>query len=178
MTRIARGLAAVVLLFAGLTVVWSGSAAAQPPPGPAQTLEGFYNYVEEGLPPVTWRLSPTCIPLYCYLHVTSTTNEQVTFAQRNLNFAETAQPLDGRWNMFHPSFAGMQCADGTAAPTQNTFIFDPVTLAGTHTITYNAVCGLQPNMIKKPFNLSWQGPLPSPVTDYPLYCTSLQWCPN
>jgi hypothetical protein len=65
---------------------------------------------------------------------------------------------------------GFLCPDGSTAPTLNTYAFDDATLTGTHTSTHDAVCGVPPSMIKTPFTLSYEHPLPIPVERYPLVC--------
>jgi hypothetical protein len=43
-------------------------------------------------------------------------------------------------------------------------------MTGTRNIAHNDVCGLQPGIITIPFTMTYQGPLPFPVEQYPLYC--------
>jgi hypothetical protein len=43
-------------------------------------------------------------------------------------------------------------------------------MTGTRNIAHTDVCGLQPGIITVPFTMSYQGPLPMPVEQYPLYC--------
>ena len=172
MTRIARGLAAVVLL-TGMATAWASPASAQPLP-PVQPLEGFYSYVEEGLPDITWRFIPTCVPTYCSLHVTSSTVQQVTFEERASNYGGVAALQGGLWNLYFPTSQGIKCADGSTAPTEDTWWINPYLLTGTHTKTWKAACGLQPDMVKKPFPPVFKSPLPTPIDRFPLHCQALQ----
>ncbi len=65
---------------------------------------------------------------------------------------------------------GIQCPDGSWAPTTETIKFDDITMTGTRTIFHNAVCGLPPGKVDQPFTLSFKEPLPIPVDQYPLIC--------
>jgi hypothetical protein len=64
----------------------------------------------------------------------------------------------------------MQCPDGNWVPTVETIKFDDRTMAGTRSIAHNDVCGLPPGIVSIPFTMSYTGPLPNPVEQYPLYC--------
>ena len=80
-------------------------------------------------------------------------------------------PADGgQWALTTNKADGFQCADGSTAPTVDTYKFDDVTLTGTHTSLHNAVCGAAPGMTKTPFTLAFAKPLPIPVDRYPLVC--------
>jgi hypothetical protein len=139
-------------------------------------MQGNYQYVEDGMPTSSWSVRPTCIPLYCTLHVTSSTPEQITFEERFQNFGGVANQTGGLWNLYLPMPNGIQCPDGTVAATEDTWWFNPILLTGTHTKTWRRTCGLEPDMVKKPFTLTFTGPLSAPVDQYPLYCTTLQYC--
>jgi hypothetical protein len=177
-----RGLAAA-LLFA-VTSLWAATGlwatglwAASP--ASADPTAGFFAYQEEGLPPVTWSLSPTCLPpSFCYLHVTSSTAAQNTVAERAQNFGAIAQLSQGTWTLVVNKPVAIECGDGTTAATTDTYRFDQAQTGGTHTISHKGVCGLPPATITKPFGLRFEAPPPYPIDNYPLYCTDIRfWCP-
>jgi hypothetical protein len=74
------------------------------------------------------------------------------------------------WSLTTNKTDGFQCADGSTAPTVDTYTFDDVTLTGMHTSLHTAVCGAAPGMTKTPFTLTFEKPLPIPVDRYPLVC--------
>jgi hypothetical protein len=76
----------------------------------------------------------------------------------------------GQWQFSSPKKEGMQCPDGSWAPTVETIKFDDLTMSGTRNIAHNDVCGLPPAIIRIPFTLSYKEPLQMPVDQYPLYC--------
>jgi hypothetical protein len=149
--RIARVLATPVF-FVGLAL---GTA---PPGAAAEPMQGVYTYAQAGMPPLTWTIVPTCVRAGCVLHVTSP------------EYAGDARPVSDLWTLVTTSLNGLKCPDGTAAPTMDTYTFDDATLAGTHTFTHDAVCGLQPDMTKEPFTLAFQSPLAMPVQLDPFSC--------
>ena len=163
--RIIRGLAtAVVLTCAALGL--AGPAQAD------QVMEGAYNYTPQEGQSGTWEIWPSCVPVVgdlreplnlpvaCRLHVSG--SEGVPGGD--------AIPVGGAWGFTTPKKEGMQCPDGSWAPTVETVRFDDLTMTGTRTITHADVCGLQPGLVRIPFTLSYKGPLPIPVERYPLYC--------
>jgi hypothetical protein len=66
----------------------------------------------------------------------------------------------------------MTCPDGSKAPIQETYEFDDVTMTGTRSVINNSVCNGQvgAKIVKIPFTLAFDKPLPIPVEQYPLYC--------
>ena len=76
----------------------------------------------------------------------------------------------GQWSFSSPQKEGMQCPDGSWAPTVETFKFDDVTIDGeSHRLPRRR---LRPaaGPVVSPFTLSFKEPLPIPVEQYPLYC--------
>jgi hypothetical protein len=103
---------------------------------------------------------PLNLPVACRLHMSPSTG--LTGGDAILT--------GGLWQFSTPKKEGMRCPDGSWAPTVETFKFDDLTLTGTRNIAHNDVCGLQPGIISIPFTISYKGPLPNPVEQYPLYC--------
>ena len=106
----------------------------------------------------------------CKLKVVSATPGKYTFELNNLNWGGDARLTGGMWTLTTNKADGFQCADGSTAPTVDTYKFDDVTLTGTHTSLHNAVCGVPAGMTKSPFTLAFAKPLPIPVERYPLVC--------
>jgi hypothetical protein len=158
-----RGLAAVALL-AGASVGAAVPAQAQTP-----VMQGVYNYVGEGQTG-TWDIYPTCVPvvgdlrepLYlpvgCVLHVSPSSG--LTGGDARL--------VGGLWTLTTPKKKGMQCADGSWAPTVEVVKFSET--SGTRSISHTGSCGMAPGIINTPFTLSFNRPLPIPVDQYPLIC--------
>lgn len=158
-----RGAAAVAVL-AGASVGSAVPAAADTP-----VMQGDYNYVSEGQTG-TWTIYPICVPtvgdlrepLYlpvaCTLHVGPSTGLS----------GGDARQVGGLWTFTTTKREGMQCPDGSWAPTVEDVSFNET--SGTRRITHTGACGLQPGIIDVPFTLSFKGPLPIPVDRYPLIC--------
>jgi hypothetical protein len=175
MRTIARALAVAVLL--------AGSALGSATPASAdQVIEGYYTYNAPGKPSATWAIWPICVnvvgdlrePLYlpvaCTLNIASSTTDSTTHALSVQNFGGAARLTGFKWTFTTTKSEGMQCPDGSTAPTVETYAFDDATLTGTHTISHNAVCGLRPGLTKEPFTLTFDRPLPIPAERYPLQC--------
>ena len=137
-----------------------------------QVIEGVYNYTPQDGDSGSWEIWPSCVPVVgdlreplnlpvaCRLHMSPSTG--LTGGDAILT--------GGLWQFSTPKKEGMRCPDGSWAPTVETFKFDDLTLTGTRNIAHNDVCGLQPGIISIPFTISYKGPLPNPVEQYPLYC--------
>ena len=167
----------------GIAVVMAAAALGTASPSSAdQVMEGIYTFNTEGSPPAEWTIYPLCtptvgdlrvpleLPVACKLKVVSATPGKYTFELNNLNWGGDAKLTDGQWALTTNKADGFQCADGSTAPTVDTYKFDDVTLTGTHTSLNTAVCGAAPGMTKKPFTLTFARPLPIPVDRYPLVC--------
>jgi hypothetical protein len=184
---VARGLA--IAAATALMAVGSASPATALGPPP----DGLYSFSEAGAPAGTWKISALCdapsrqraIPDFtdpviwadlCALNVVSTTPRAISTAEKSANFNGRARLTSDLWTFQVPKSAGVSCPDGSTAPSTDTYAFDDVSLAGTHTSVHGAVCGLQPAMTKTPFTLAFQGPLPVPVERYPLDCNEIGQC--
>jgi hypothetical protein len=160
-----RGLAAAAILGCGALGV-AGPAHAD------QVIQGVYNYTPQEGDSGTWDVYPSCVPVVgdlrvaldlpvaCRLHISPSAG--LTGGDAILT--------GGQWQFSSPKKEGMQCPDGSWAPTVETIKFDDLTMSGTRNIAHNDVCGLPPAIIRIPFTLSYKEPLPMPVDQYPLYC--------
>jgi hypothetical protein len=182
-----RGLiAAAVLAFAAMGSA-SPAKALGPPP------DGLYTFTEAGVPATTWKISALCnapsrqraIPDFtdpviaadlCALNVASFTPRVISRSEKMANYVSRAVLTSDLWTFQIGKNNGVSCPDGTTAPSMDTYAFDDVSLAGTHTSIHGDVCGLQPAMTKTPFTLAFQGPLPIPVDRYPLDCNEIGQC--
>lgn len=167
----------------GIAVAVVGAAVATAGPSSAdQVMEGIYTFNTEGMPPAEWTIYPICVPtvgdlreplelpVACTLKVVSATNNKSSFDLNNLNWGGDARLTGGQWALTTRKEEGLQCPDGSLAPTVDTYKFDDMTLTGTHTSLNNAVCGVPAGMKKTPFTLTFNRPLPIPVDRYPLVC--------
>ncbi|MGV0745836.1 hypothetical protein [Mycolicibacterium sp. XJ870] len=162
----AAATALVFPLAIGLNLGLAGPAQAEP------VMNGVYNYVQEGVVGETWSIYPSCVPtvgdlreplelaVACRLHVETTRG----------SVGGDARLADGRWTYSTSVLDGIQCSDGSWAPTTETYKFDDVTLTGTRSVANNADCGLAPAIHTFPFTLTYNRPLPIPVEVYPLDC--------
>ena len=137
-----------------------------------QVMQGVYNYVPQNGNPGTWTIFPSCVPVVgdlrvnlelpvgCRLHVSG--SEGITGGDAYLT--------NGVWAINTNNKEGMQCPDGSSAPTTETIKFDDTTMSGTRTVFHTDGCGLPPGKMDFPFTLSFKEPLPLPVEQYPLYC--------
>ena len=163
--RIIRGLAAAAILAYGALGV-AGPAHAD------QVIQGVYNYTPQQGDSGTYEIWPSCVPVVgdlreplnlpvaCRLHMSPSAG--LTGGDAILT--------GGVWEWTTTKADGMQCPDGSSAPTRETLKFDDLTMTGTRSIAHNDVCGLQPGIITIAFTMSYKGPLPIPVEQYPLYC--------
>lgn len=182
-----RGLTAAAVMALVALGTASPAKALGPPP------DGMYSFSEAGGPASTWKIYALCdapsrqraIPDFtdpviaadlCALNVVSTTARLVTRQEKQANYSGRARLTSDLWTFQVPKADGVNCPDGTTAASTETYAFDDVSLAGTHTSMHGDVCGLQPAMTKKPFTLAFQGPLPNPVERYPLDCNEIGQC--
>lgn len=184
---ISRGLAAAAVL-ALVALETAGPAKALGPP-----TDGIYTFNEAGVAASTWKIAALCDPIsrqraipdftdpviaadLCALNVVSTTARKITPAETLANYSGRARLTSDLWTFQVSKATGVSCPDGTTAPSSDTYAFDDVTLAGTHTSMHGAVCGLEPAMTKTPFSLAFSSPLPVPVERYPLDCDPIGSC--
>jgi hypothetical protein len=184
---ISRGLT-LAAVFAVVTVGSASPAAALGPPP-----DGMYSFTEPGVPAATWKISALCdavsrqraIPDFsdpviaadlCALNVVSTTPRVISRQEKLVNYNSRARLTSDLWTFQVARPDGVSCPDGSTAATTETYAFDDVTLAGTHTSIHGPVCGMPPAMAKTPFTLAFQRPLPVPVDRYPLDCNEIGQC--
>lgn len=186
---IARGLtAAAVMALVAVGIETAGPAEALGPPQ-----DGMYTFSEAGAPAGSWKITALCdapsrqraIPDFtdpvvwadlCALNVVSTTPRVISQQEKLANYSGRARLTSDLWSFQVSHRDGVACPDGTTAPSMETYAFDDVSLAGTHTSIHGDVCGLQPAMTKTPFTLAFQGPLPKPAERYPLDCNEIGQC--
>jgi hypothetical protein len=137
-----------------------------------QLVQGVYTYTPQQGPGGEFQIWPSCVPVVgdlreplnlpvaCRLHM---------IAPAGLPSGD-ARLTGGVWEWTMLNTRGMQCPDGSWALTNEVMKFDDLTMTGTRNITHTEVCGLQPGIITIPFTMSYKGPLPIPVEQYPLYC--------
>lgn len=168
---------------AGSVVVMVGAALGTASPSSAeQVMEGVYTFNTPGMPPAEWTIFPICVPtvgdlreplelpVACTLKVVSATSNKSSFDLNNLNWGGDARLSGGQWALTTRKEQGLECPDGSTAPTTDTYKFDDVTLTGTHTSLNPSICGVPAGMTKTPFTLAFARPLPIPVDRYPLVC--------
>ena len=180
------GIASAVAI--GFTLESSSPASAVAPPA-----DGKYSFNQAGISGVTWTITALCdqvngsryykdydnpdiMATFCYLNVVSATEEKISRAEKLGNYSGRARLSGGLWSFKVQVPDGISCPNGGTGASTETFAFDNETLAGTHTTLHDAVCGLQPEMRKQPFNLTLSGPPPSPVERYPLRCNDIAMC--
>jgi hypothetical protein len=163
--RIIRGLAAAAVVVCA-SLGFAGPAQAD------QLLQGIYTYTPEQGDSGEFQIWPSCVPVVgdlreplnlpvaCRLHM---------IGSRGLTGGD-ARLTGGVWQWTTVQPQGMQCPDGSWALTTETMKFDDLTMTGTRNIAHTGVCGLQPGIITTRFTMSYKGPLPIPVEQYPLYC--------
>ncbi|MBI3215132.1 MAG: hypothetical protein HYZ38_14990 [Mycobacterium sp.] len=188
-----------VTLALGSAVLSAAPASAIVPPA-----DGVYNYVQEGLPAVTWKVQSICIQangtraqpdytdetiqtLGCTVTINSITPQApMTRDERVMTFGVRANLTGGRWTFQRANDEGFLCPDGSTAPATETFAFDAPdpaapnpNVSGTRTTIHGAVCGQQPGMVKAPFFLTYVGPPDPPVIDrFPDNCNYLGGRPS
>ena len=163
---IARVLA-VAAAFASVVLGFASPARAD------QVMEGIYTYTQ-GDVVAEWTVYPICVPtvgdlrvnlelpVACTLHVSARPATKASSGDARL--------AGGLWVYSKNTQDGLQCADGSTAPLQETYKFDDLTMTGTRSVIHNDVCGLPADITNYPFTLAYKAPLPIPVDRYPLYC--------
>jgi hypothetical protein len=165
-------------------------------------LDGYYTFNMEGVPQARWAMQSLCSqasgtraqPDYtdqdiqtqgCKVLVTSTTPRVISQEEHLVNFAGWALLTDDIWTFQIVQHDELVCPDGSTQPETDTYGFTspdpngPPNLTGTHTDIHPAVCGLPAAMNKKPFTLTYTGPLDHPVVDrFPMHCDFLAGRPS
>jgi hypothetical protein len=164
----------------GLGVALLGLVAVLGPTGPAQAQgnvqasgvpEGVYNVNIDGQAATTWTILPVCVPtvgdlreplllpIACRLKVTPSGQDTAE-----------AVMVTNQWQFTYNDYAGRGCSDGSTAPQQTIYRFDPYSWAGQMKVLRGAECGDPPGMVVVPLTMSFARPLDIPVTEYPLLC--------
>ncbi len=166
--RTAAATALMSTLGIGVSLGIASPAQAEP------VMQGAYTYTQDGIESQTFNVYPSCVPVVgdlreplelavaCRLHVETS---------RGIKGGD-ARLTGGQWTYSTPAIEGMQCPDGSWAPTTETYKFDDVTMKGTRSVANNEACGATvPAAIHTfPFTLTFKQPLPIPVDAYPLNC--------
>ncbi|MCV7302589.1 hypothetical protein H7J93_23470 [Mycobacterium barrassiae] len=169
--RLIRGLATALIGMAvvlGLAVPAHAQGNVKAPGVP----EGYYNVNIDGQATATWEIYPICVPtvgdlreplllpIACRLKVTPNTGQGGAEAVMVMN----------QWQFVYKDPEGRTCPDGSKAPQETVYRFDPYNWTGTMKVLHGGECGDQPAMVVAPLTMSFKGPLPNPVTQYPLLC--------
>ncbi|MEW2482834.1 hypothetical protein AB0876_24905 [Mycobacterium sp. NPDC049093] len=166
--RTAAATALMSALGIGLSLGVAVPAQAEP------VMQGVYTYMQDGMDPQTFTVYPSCVPVVgdlreplelavaCRLHVAT---------PKDLKGGD-ARLTGGQWVYSTAVLEGIQCSDGSWAPTNETYKFDDIALTGTRNVANNEACGgtLAPAIHTFPFTLKYDRPLPVPVDLYPLNC--------
>lgn len=196
---VARRLGSIMIGATVASLGWASPASAIVPPA-----DGTYFYTQAGAPVANWQVKSVCIQANgtraqadytdqtiqtqgCQVLVVSNTPlAPVTDAERAFTFSGRARLTSDLWTVQISTATGTQCPDGTAAPSTETFAFNPPdpaspnpSVTGTRTSIHGAVCGLQPGMVKTAFTLNYAGPLAAPVVErFPANCDFLAGRPS
>ena len=137
--------------------------------------QGVYSYHQDGVRPVNWTIYPICaptvgdlrvnleLPVGCTVHVASSDLTAVGGGDARLT--------NGLWAFTLLQPQGFTCPDGRTMRSQEAYSFDLASMTGTRTMSHNTECGVDASLTKAPFTLAYQGPLPIPVDQYPIYCS-------
>lgn len=139
-------------------------------------MERVYNYVQQDGVAAEWTIYPTCVPtvgdlrdnlelpVACTLHVAP--------IPATVLVGGDARLTGGLWTFSTNKKDGLTCADGSTAPIQEVYKFDDAAMSGTRSVINNDVCNgtVAAKIVKYPFTLAYNRPLPTPVDQYPLYC--------
>jgi hypothetical protein len=193
-----RGLSGAVFgaLLTAVGLAPPASAVLLPPP------DGYYTFNMEGVPESKWEMQTLCTQpngtreqsdytnidiqnLGCKVLVTSTTQRLVTREEQLANYSGWALLKNGMWTFTILQNGALTCPDGSSESEEDIYAFTPPdpngppNLTGTHTDIHPAVCGLQPGMQKKPFSLTYIGPLKVPPLErFPMECGFLAGRPS
>jgi hypothetical protein len=196
---VARRCGAALFAVTAVAMGCAAPASAIVPPA-----DGTYAYVQDGAPPAIWQVQTICIqangtraqPDYsdetiqtqgCTVVLRSFTPQAAqTREERLMTFASRARLSGGMWTFQISSSEGLACPDGSSAATTETFAFaapDPQSpnpsVTGTRTSIHGAECGLQPGMVKAPFELNFTGPPGAPIVSrFPAQCDYLAGRPS
>ncbi len=159
---------AVATVLAGSVLGFAGPAHAD------QLMQGIYRY-DQGDVHAQWTIYPSCVPtvgdlrdnlelpVACRLHVAPSSHDVS---------GGDARLTGGLWTFSTNIKDGMTCPGGGTAPIQESYSFDDATMTGTRSVSNNDTCDgqVRAKVVKYPFNLTFDQPLPIPNQQYPLYC--------
>ena len=168
--RFIQGLVVALLGIAALGLAGPGHAQGPAARAPG-VLEGVYDVNIDGQASSTWTISPICVPTVGDLR-----DPLLLPVACRLKVAPgraaggDAVMVRGQWQLDMNEAQGRTCPDGSTAPQEVIYRFDPYTLAGEMKVMTGADCGQQPAMVVVPMTMSFKEPLPTPITQYPLIC--------
>jgi hypothetical protein len=168
--KILRGpVAALISVVAalGLAASANGQGDVKAPGVP----EGVYTVNIDGQAATEWEIFPLCVPVVGDLRepLLLPVGCRLKVTPKGQPGAE-ANMIGNQFSFEYDTIDGRTCPDGTLAPQNTTYSFDPYTLVGTMRVIHGAECGDQPAMVKVPLTMSFNRPLPTPVDQYPLIC--------
>ena len=168
--RFIRGLAVAVL---GVVAVLglAGPTQAQGNVKAPGVPEGFYNVNIDGQASTTWEISPICVPTVGDLRepLLLPVACRLKVFPDNQPGAEAVMVMN-QWQFDYDLVDGRTCPDGSKAPQQTIYRFDPYSLVGSMKVIHGDECGDQPAMFSVPLSMSYKAPPTIPVTQYPLIC--------
>jgi hypothetical protein len=168
--RFIRGLV-VALLGIATALGLAGPAHAQGPAAKAPgALEGVYDVDIDGQAQSTWEIWPICVPTVGDLRDPLLLPVACTLKVGPSNLAgREARMVDGQWQFVYND-STRTCPDGSTAPQQTIYRFDPYNLTGQMKVLHGGECNDVAGMVVVPLTLKFNRPLPIPVTQYPLIC--------
>ncbi|MGE2723999.1 hypothetical protein [Mycolicibacterium pulveris] len=168
--RLFRGLG-VTLASAAMVLGLAATAHAQGDVKAPGVPEGVYNVNIDGQATTEWEIFPSCVPVVGDLR-----EPLLLPVGCKLKVTPQGQPgaeavmIGGRWTFDYDTIDGKICPDGSTAPQQTIYSFDPYTWVGSMKVIHGAVCGEQAAMFEVPLTMSFNRPLVIPVDQYPLIC--------
>jgi hypothetical protein len=168
--RFIRGLV-VALLGIATALGLAGPGHAQGDILPPGVPQGFYNVNIDGQAQTTWEIWPICVPTVGDLRepLLLPVACRLKVGPDGMS-GRDAVMVNGQYQFDYNRSNGRKCPDGSTAPQQTIFRFDPYSLTGTMKVLHGDECGDQPAMVVAPLTMSFNRPLPIPVTEYPLLC--------
>ncbi|MGV0578941.1 hypothetical protein ABQF17_15135 [Mycolicibacterium elephantis] len=168
--RLLRGLG-VALISVATALGLAAPAQAQGDVKAPGVPEGVYNVDIDGQATTEWEIFPLCVPVVGDLRepLLLPVGCKLKVTPKGQPGAEAAM-VGGRWQFDYDTIDGKVCPDGSKAPQQTIYSFDPYTWVGTMKVIHGAVCGEQAAMVVVPLTMSFNRPLAIPVDQYPLIC--------
>ena len=139
-----KGVAAVAIFTGSLPLGFASPARAD------EALNGTYNLAWNDGDASTWVITSTCSSADSCVARVSTTQGGIGGSRGSGD----AQLSNGQWTMTIDNPDGVECADGTRAPSHNEYSWAASTLSGTLVKSWGAVCGDAPGSRTFTFNMT------------------------